>query len=94
MRFSTPIRSTIISHFRQTLPDFVEISRELLPALRIRKINEHYALIFNLSWRSLYSFCPEKNDKINEFLKENKSGAPIDNFYLRKPTQFLGTIVN
>jgi hypothetical protein len=48
----------------------------------------------SLSRRSLYSFCPEKKDRINEFLKENKFGASVDNFFLRKLTEFLGTIAN
>ena len=48
----------------------------------------------SLSRRSLYSFCPDKKDRINEFLKENKLGRSVNNFYLREVAQFLGTIIN
>jgi hypothetical protein len=47
----------------------------------------------NLNRRSFSTICPENKDRINDFLKVNISRKPIEYSYLRKLTEFLGTIV-
>lgn len=47
----------------------------------------------SLSRKSLYSFSPDNKDKIKEFLKSNDMGKSVNNSYLIRLTQFLGTLV-
>jgi hypothetical protein len=48
----------------------------------------------SLKRKSLYSFFPGSKDKIKEFLKTNKTGKFINDFYLVRLTQFLDTLSN
>jgi hypothetical protein len=64
------------------------------PIYIFRLANNKTFITRSLSRSSLYSFSPGNKDKIKEFMKANKSRAPINNSYLRKLTQFLETIVN
>jgi hypothetical protein len=64
------------------------------PIYIFRLTNNKTFVMKRLRPHSLYTFSPDNKDKIKEFLKENKSGAAIDNFYLRKLTQFLSMIIN
>jgi hypothetical protein len=73
---------------------FEKIVYEKIPVYVFRFTKNKTFITRSLSRRSLYSFCPEKKDRINEFLKENKLGRSVNNFYLREVAQFLGTIVN
>jgi hypothetical protein len=73
---------------------FEKINYEKIPVYVFMFTKNKTFVTRNLSRRSLYSFCPEKKDRINEFLKSNKSPTTINNSYLIKLTEFLGTIVN
>jgi hypothetical protein len=48
----------------------------------------------SLSRKRLYAFSPGNKDKIKEFMKANKERGYKNMSYLRRMTQFLGTIVN
>ena len=48
----------------------------------------------SLSRKRLYAFSPGNKDKIKEFMKANKAREYKNIPYLRRLTQFLGTIVN
>jgi hypothetical protein len=73
---------------------FEKINYEKIPVYVFMFTKNKTFVTRSLTRRSLYSFCPEKKDKINEFLRENKLGRSVNNFYLREVAQFLGTIVN
>jgi len=73
---------------------FEKINYEEIPVYVFMFTNHKTFVTRSLSRRSLYSFCPEKKDRINEFLKENKLGRSVNNFYLREVAQFLGAIIN
>ena len=73
---------------------FEKINYEKIPVYVFMFAKNKTFITRSLSRRSLYSFCPDKKDRVNEFLKENKLGRSINNFYLREVAQFLGTIVN
>ena len=73
---------------------FEKIIYEKIPVYIFIFTKQKTFITRSLSRRSLYSFCPEKKERINEFLKENKLGLSVKNFYLREVAQFLGTIVN
>jgi hypothetical protein len=73
---------------------FEKINYEKIPVYVFMFTKQKTFITRSLSRRSLYSCCPEKKDRINEFLKENKLGRAVNNFYLREVAQFLGTIVN
>jgi hypothetical protein len=73
---------------------FEKINYEKIPVYVFMFTKQKTFVTRSLSRRSLYSFCPEKKDRINEFLKENKLGRSVNNFYLREVAQFLGTILN
>ena len=73
---------------------FEKINYEKIPVYVFIFTKQKTFVTRSLSRRSLYSICPEKKDRINEFLKENKLGLSVNNFYLREVAQFLGTIVN
>ena len=73
---------------------FEKIIYEKIPVYVFRFTKNKTFVTRSLSRRSLYSFYPEKKERINEFLKENKLGRSVNNFYLREVAQFLGTLVN
>jgi hypothetical protein len=73
---------------------FEKINYEKIPVYVFMFTKQKTFVTRSLSRRSLFSFCPEKKDRINEFLKENKLGLSVNNFYLREVAQFLGTIIN
>jgi hypothetical protein len=73
---------------------FEKINYEKIPVYVFMFTDKKTFITRSLSRRSLYSFCPEKKDRINEFLKENKLGRSVNNFYLREVAQFLNTIIN
>ena len=73
---------------------FEKINYEKIPVYVFMFTKNKTFVTRSLSRRSLYSICPEKKDRINEFLKENKLGLSVNNFYLREVAQFLGTIMN
>jgi hypothetical protein len=73
---------------------FEKINYEKIPVYVFMFTKNKTFVTRSLSRRSLYSFCPEKKDRINEFLEETKLGRSLNNFYLREVAQFLGTIIN
>ena len=80
--------------FRSNGTTFEKINYEKIPVYVFMFTKQKTFVTRSLSRRSLYTFCPEKKDRINEFLKENKLGRSVNNFYLREVAQFLGTIMN
>ena len=73
---------------------FEKINYEKIPVYVFMFTKQKTFITRSLSRRSLCSFCPEKKDRINEFLEETKLGRSLNNFYLREVAQFLGTIIN
>ena len=57
-------------------------------------VNHRTFVTKSLKRNSLYAFSPGNKDKIKEFLRANKTGKFMNNAYLIKLTQFLGTIAN
>lgn len=64
------------------------------PIYIFRSANNKTFVAKSLKRKSLYAFSPGNKDKIKDFLKTNKTGKFINNLYLVRLTQFLGTLSN
>jgi hypothetical protein len=64
------------------------------PVYIFRSANNKTFVAKSLSRKRLYEFSPDNKDKIKEFLKANRTSGYPDNFYLKRLTIFLSSIVN
>ena len=64
------------------------------PVYIFRLTNNKTFVFKHLNRKKLYSISPVNSEKIKEFLKTNRAGGLKDISYLRRLTQFLGTLEN